>query len=371
MYTNINPIINALADAQGIVVGSKEWVSGGLHPYSGQTGSHPAYGWKHDHKLNAAWVKCVIANYAHRRCYYWSAPARMVGYENGGRPVDYKPEQPGDKPNGQADYNGVLVSGPDILHFQIMPLFAVYDHGDQYGVKQIAGALIRLLMSSLAGMLTKADGKITTSLFSDRGLSLIVGSTVEAAKRGLLDLNDLYTIGSYINAVMLPYLEKSPGLMIETKAPAPDGLPSHQIYNGMYWLLPRLYDAWILSPEGLFDDRLEAIVQRYSKYMEDLETVAPGHGCGISIVSFPQTVLIGKDNKPVDSLLPYITPANCYGIGTGTDFTLWGLRAACVAAKVLDSKILKDSTAKIIAAKKGKLNEADQAWFVGADGDYL
>lgn len=390
--TNINPIINGIAIEQGIEVGSPAWVAGGLHAISTTTGGHPAYGWRQDHKLLGEpgmvqqWIKAAFANYGDRRCYYLDAPYRSSVT---GRPTNYFPEQPGDLLNGYVEYTlsktkKVLVSGPDILHFNLQPLFAICDsqgftimaQGYETPANLIAGIFIRLLMKSLAGMVripktTKESHGVSPYLFSDRGQALLVGHTVEATRRNLIDPEDLNTLATYINYTTLPYLEKAPGWMIEIKDPAADGLPSHQTYNGLYWLLPRLYDAMILTPPGVFDDRLTAVVKRYSKWMEDLEVTVPGHGCALRLVSFPETVKVGFDGKPVDSLLPYITPANCFGIGTGTDWTWWGLRAALVAAEVLDSSILKESTAKIIEAYAPKVTKDNKAWFVGADGEYL
>lgn len=381
---NLNKLFNDVADEQGIEPGSSAWIDGGIMPYSGTTGGQPSYGWKHSHKLSANWVKAVVANYAHRRAYYADLTIipRKTGYEDGGRPCSYTPELPGDQLGGETLYitskSVVKVTGPDILHFQLSPLFALFDSGSDYEVMVqgklrpasfAASVLIRFLLKSLAGMLTQPNGKVATYVFGDRGSSTIMGATVEAAKRDLVDQQDLNRIYEYIDKTMLPFFDKAPGLTLNEKPKLIDGMQNTQAYNGLYWLLPRFYDAMVFAPEGAFKEHVKAIVTRWSQNIEDMEVLVPGQGVNAHSVTLTPAVIAGDNGKPLPTWKGYLTAENIKIEAGGSDWSLWGLRAQFVAAKVLNSEILKKSSGALAAKQKAK--GADKAWLVDAEGDYL
>lgn len=387
-YININKLFNDIADEQGIEPGTPEWEDGGLRGYSGSTGGHPAYGWKHDYKIQEkgeSWIRAVIANYAHRRCYYLNAPSRGVGYEDGGRPLDYEPELPGDQLNGNTLYltsKGIAkVTGPDTIHFHISPLFALIDNPGHYVKAQgkkmpaslVASVLVRMLMKSMAGHVTEANGKHKSYTFGDRGSSIIVGMTTEAAKRGLLDPEDQERLYNYILNTTIPHFESAPGLTLHNyKNNAKPGTDNIQIFNGLYWLLPRFYDAWmVLSEESPIEPRLSAIVKRWSQYMLDLETFHPGNGGNIYSINIPKEVTEGVDGKPVDSWQG-VVPAEYANVSTGTDWSIWSLRAVHIAAKVLDSDVMREAGKNAIAKNLSKIHQYDnKMWFYGADLEEL
>lgn len=372
---NVNSVFKSIASSQGIEPGSTLWTNGGLAAYSGQTGAHPAYGWKHDHKLSEEWVRAVIANYGHRRCYYLDAPVRQVGYNIAGRPVGWVPEQ-GDLPTGEALYltsKGIVaVSGPDILHFHIGPLISVYDSGDEYTVETgygkqyaslIAGVIIRMLMKSMAGMLQKSPGKLntTSTSWADRGFANILHCTTQAAVRNLIDAEDLKIIASYIEQVIIPFYGIAPGLALNHKPELINGLPNVQMYNGAYWGLPAMYWAWKVSPEGEFKDILYTIIKRLSGLIESMEMLVPGQGVRA------HSITLNNPDVMIDSST--ITKENIIIDPKGSNWEPWGFTAQCVAAEVLGSDTLKKSSA--LLADKYKNDYANKQWIVNENGDYL
>lgn len=373
-WTNLNPLINSIADEQGVEVGSTEWVNGGIKAYSGTTGEHPAYGWRHDHKLNEDWVRAVIANYAHRRCYYGDSPKRLSGYNDAGRPKGWTPEDISDLSNGKTAYltsTGIVqVSGPDILHFQLGPLFAVYDVPGQYTVKvkgkdydasYIAGILVSMLCSSLAGMINN----IPKYNWGERGIARIVDTAIQASSRGLLNTEDSEVIFKWINEVAFPFYETAPGVTINKNPSLINGLQNTRIYNGLYWTLPSLYDL------SKFDDSevLKNIVDRLSQWLSDLEETLPLSGANIAYLSLPLSLFDTTDNKPVPSLKEHIDKSN---IQFTYNWEIWGFRAVCVAESVVKTPALENLRKYLYDKfKNQKISEQEKCWLVNENREYI
>lgn len=411
-WVNLNPIFNGVADEQEIEPGSQIWVQGGLHAYSGTTGGHPAYGWRHHHKLEGFnikiqkpdgrfedswvtgehWVKAVTACYGHRRTYYNNAPARQGTYEKGGRPVGWLPEDDRDMPDGKTKYGTVekpvMVSGPDILHFHIGPLIAVYDtpgyfiqaQGSTVPANLVAKAMIDELFESLIGMFYLTETKFNPlPSFADRGYACLLKATAEVVSRGLGSTNDTPRLHQYLDQVVLKFYETAPGHSNLAKGSPMPGVPHFQLYNGLFWLLPSMYDVYQLvektAPTNPITARFKAIVERLSQWMLDLETVMPGKGGRIASVCIAdKEFLAGDGGKPWHSWAKFLRPEYIFGYGEKpgqTDWSPWGLRAQLVAAKVLNSSLLLDAAESTIQRLKSDQKQDHRAWLVGADGQYI
>lgn len=340
-WTNLNPVVNAVADEQGLEPGSDIWTDGGMAAYSGSTGGHPSYGWNHSAKLSPQYVRAVIANYAHRRCYYIDAPLRYSGYLNGGRPVGWLPEQSNELESGETLYltsKGLIsVSGPDVQHFQTDPLFTVYDskgykvkaQGKDWDASLIAGILIRMLMTTMAGQ-CKAFGQWS---FGDRGHSVVMMNAAKATKRNLINLEDAKVIAQWFENYCLPFYEKAPGH--DTLIHNFDGvheIEQLQIYNGLYYLVPAFRDM-IEVLNGELRDRAKAILLRLCQWVIDLDEVVPEAYLDIFDILATPEIKAGINGKPLPSLKGYVKASD---VMTGEKYpSLWAFYAAMIAEEQL------------------------------------
>lgn len=366
--SNFNKLFNAVALEQGIEIGSGAWVEGGLAAYSGQTGSHAAYGWKHDHLFNDLYVKKVIANYLARRCYYGDEPKRQLSYEAAGRPINWKPEDPQDLTDGQTAYmtpKGIVkVSGPDLLHFHLGPLFVIYDHdapvtalGQNHSGKLVAGTAIQYLMASVAGQIRGTTSKM---YMGDRGVANILKASVAAAKRNLLFNEDLLTIHEWLEKYCLPFYEKAPGHDVGVK-----GLKGFQVFNGLYWILPAFYDLMVTLPDAPLKERVYKIVHRLSNWISELQSMKSD--LNLYQVDIIDDAIFTLPEAP-ESVAKYIKLQD--DVGSGTDWSLWAYRAARVAAKVLNRPDITEAMEPVL--KKFTLDKKydNKPWLVDADGNY-
>lgn len=362
---NDNKPFNLLAKSMGIEVGTTEWTKGGLNANSGQTGNHPAYGWKHTHLLNDAWVKAVIANYGARRCYYTDAPKRFFAYENGGRPIGWVVEDIFDLSSGQVNYvtsKGIVkVSGPDILHFHMGPLVEVFDansaiifDGMNYSGRDVAGLMMHYLIASLVGQVRGAN----MGLLADRAIANVLKAAAQAFKRKLITDEDAGTLLTWLETKVFPYYEKSPGFVLDTHSKD----QTIQLYNGLYWMLPALYDAALfLPPQNPLADRAHAMLARWSMYMKDLVAQAPKGLTKLGALKVNATML-EKPTAPLSWKL-----AETDFIYLDSPWEVWSYRALRVAAKILaDEPSLLKAAQDIRSTHTG-----DQEWFVDAYGEYV
>lgn len=391
-YKNLNPIFNSISDEQLLDVGSIEWNDGGALPYGGTTGSHPCYGFSHKHKLEKLgneYARRVIANYFKRRIFYVSIDGfpvpRQISYEAGGRPLGWIPEDGCDLINGEAQYivgeKLVGVSGPDPLHFHLSPLLALADssgyeviaQGKKVDASTLARLAIRFFMKSLAGQLVDKNGKVTSYAFGNRGSSCILSATVEAAKRGLIDPEDQKVLAEYITKTTLPFFTKIPGSMDFNPKPALiNGKKNLQLYNGLYWIMPAMWDALKLAEMiGYPADAIQATINIWSQNMADLETINPTVGCQVGIITVPDNFAFEKPWKDQIAVEDFITEGS-------SDWSCWGMRAQRIAAQVTGSTDLAKTAASNLDKWKTKATspnykytDADKAWMVGADGEYL
>jgi len=395
-WKSLNAVFRKFSSEQGVDPGSKWWLEGGMNLLPSNTGGQESYGWRHTHKVDAYgkdFVLGSICNYADRPIFYLNAPVRSSGYEYGGRPIGYFPETEWDLDSGGALYptskGNIEVRGEDAQHCELSPLFAVADsegytakaHGEDVDASYLAKIILRFHMKAIRGFIMKTESTITSYIFGDRGTSVIMNNLNQAVKAGCIDSDDLAWLSKYVLEVILPAYQKpsfsAPGSKGSEgfNPPMPTDAYFTQLYNGLYWTLPPFYDAWVLCPESKAKDDLWEIVKRFSTYMEDLEKANPGKGFP-SALTVPIEVVQGIDGKAVPSWSPYITAANMFY--SNIDWSLWGMRAQAISAKVLGSKIMEDASIANVAKWKAKAASPgykyaidDKSWMVGADGEYL
>lgn len=386
--TSHNNTFQAIAEQQDIPAGSNQWRRGGNHPFSGQTGAHSSYGWRHDHKLEGGpakrdlYVRSVIANYGMRPCYYTGAPKRHSGYRIGGRPEGYqapigepKPDfwDNNDRPNGERIVDGVLVSGPDLQHFWLDPLLAIIDHttdddrvqihtGAFVPARDVARLMVAYLVDSMSGMLRK-DGQW---LGGGRAAARVIDTYVEVAltRPGLIHEDDAIAMGTWLETYGLPALENAPGVQ-EAKS----GSGGCNWYQCCGWLLPPLWNLAKVT-QGELQQRVEAVIRRTAQWMLDIDQIAGGAGKWERLDITPQ-MRAGVDGKALPTLLGTdVTAAHIYG---QWNFSLWSVRAADVVQRIHDSA---EADAFFERVKKAAFAEAgssvdNKAWLVDAENGWL
>lgn len=378
---NLNPLANAMADAQGVPVGSWDWMLGGVAPFSGSSGSHSSYGWSHTHKLTPGYIRAVLANYGHRRTYYANAPYRQFGYRAGGRPHGWEPESPGDQPGGGVTYltagGDIQLTGPEPEHLWLTPLFALIDDpnpilvetglGNKLPSNMVAKWLATLLVSSAVGMVrdhrTK-DGNPYPWTYGDRATGRLLHTIVEGFKRGCLRNHELPTAARYLADIVLPFYEKAPG--IHSFGAWRDGRFPLGLFNGLGWIIPACYDAAQLlrkSKATGWADRFDALVGRWSRWMVDLNEALPNECFGADIVYLDPA--FAQQESPPDSITPYVRAEDFH---FSWDYKPWTFRAIDIAATVTGH-------APLAAARDAIAREysspGNRSWMVKADGSYV
>ena len=380
---NWNPLANAMADAQGIEVGSWDWMLGGNAAWSGSSGAQACYGWRHTHKLTPHYIRTVLANYGHRRSYYTNAPFRQFGYAAAGRPHGWAPESAGDMPDGTTVYmpsNGpVVVSGPDAEHLWLTPLFALIDDpspilvdtgmGNKLPSNLVAKWLATMLVSSAVGMVRDQNGDGTQPYpwaYGDRATGRLLHTIIEGQKRGCLMAVDTSTAAFFLRDIVLAFYEKTPG--IHAFGAPRDGRFPMGLFNGLDWIIPACYDTakQLGTIPGLqsWSDRYMALVSRWSQWMIDMNDTLPLE-CFRADRLFIDPAFT-QDAGPVASIKDLIRPEDFL---LSFDFMPWAFRAVDIAATVTNNAGLIASRDAIIAqygSDPGKSN-----WMVGADGEYV
>jgi hypothetical protein len=346
-YKTRNAKFRQIAELQGPCDFSK-WV---LNTFSGQTGGNIAYVWRIDHMLTQEWVRHVIQCYALRPAHYEGAPYRQAGYNKGSRPIDWQPDLDGnlegDLETGEYLTNGVKISGPDFEHFPLAPLVAIAkSHG--YKIKTQSGEieaqviamhLLKSLGNAHAGMIRTKYG-ITDYVDSDRSIHYILRTATDGIKLGFLDEEDLNALSAYIATKVIPHYKKLPYGS------------GKRVYNGLFWALPALYDAWALSPKAA--EFLLPVLKLKAKCCLQLAQLLPGEACTVTEVTQwgPNIAVAGKES--------YYGP--------------WGIRAMLCAAKLLGSigaELCEKEAMTELAKWKDKPGEEWKAWAVDANGNYL
>lgn len=370
-----NSLFNEIANMQRIPPGSWSWWQAGVAAFSGQSGPHGSYGWKHDHRMGPEFARAVIANYGHRRNYYTGAKFRQWGYEAGGRPHGWRPEIPGDNPNGTADYftaaGIVTVSGPDAEHLWLEPLWAVLDSpavqikipGDEMSSRALAGVMVTMQLRSAMGMIRNQEtGMAYPWSWGDRANSRILGTFIEAMARGAIEPDDVATGLQWIATGFLPFYEQVPGISKFGSSPDERLFPV-SCYNGIYWLLPVCYRATqVLANVGLVE-RFKKIVQRLSQWALDIEEAIPGRGFDAATFLI-DAAWLHTGPTPRATLKPMLFSSNISFPGN----EVWSYRACDVAAETLGSPFLRAARQELLARHANDFSK--KQWIVTKDGDY-
>lgn len=383
---NWNPVVNAMADAQNVEVGSWDWMLGGPAPWSGSAGEQSSYGWRHTHKLTPKYIRSVLANYGHRRSYYTHEPFRQFHYSNAGRPHGWEPESPGDMANGTTTYmtsrGPIVVSGPDAEHLWLTPLFALIDDpnpilvdtgmGNKLPSNIVAKFIATLLVSSAIGMVRDKNGDGTQPYpwtYGDRATGRLLHTIVEGMKRGCVLPNDIPTAAFFLKDIVLPFYESPPG--IHSFGDPREGKFPMGLFNGLGWIIPACYDAATLLRDIPYTeswaDRFMSLVSRWSQWMIDMNEVLPSECFRADRVFLdPAFTQGGPGGMPFNSIIDLITPDDFL---FSFDFKPWTFRAVDIAAKVSGNSSLDQERDRIIDEYGSDYSK--KQWIVGADGEYL
>jgi hypothetical protein len=367
-----NPIATQIALAQEVEIGSQEWINGGLHPFSGQTGDHPAYGWKRPEEMTSARVRAVISNYAARGCWYAEEPYRESGYNIGGRPVGWKPEDGFDLPGGERGYltesGFVAVSGPDVQHFWADPLFDIIDRAPdslmvpaQSGMMQaskLARIMSMLLIDTMAGMV-RHHGKFWGG---GRTFARIVDTFVQGSKRNVVSQESADALLHWVDAYGLPALEKAPGVSYAK------GMQQFNIYQGLSWVLPAVYDAAnAIEDQHPIKSRLLSVQNRLAQWVLDIDSIKGGRGawehCKIT-----KAMEEGQDGAPLPTLIGAVDASD---IGGPEWYGDWAVRAADITAHLIPGEHSKDYRQRVINSVKNPELHQNKKWMVDKDRNFI
>lgn len=365
--TTFNSLATKIALAQGIEIGSSEWTEGGLAAFSGQTGGHPAYGWKRPENMTESRCRAVFANYAARGCWYDAAqhPKRHSGYNLGSRPYDWKPEDDYDLPGGERGYltsSGVVaVSGPDVQHFWIDPLLDIIDRGD--GIKvpalgvmmdapKLAHIMSSFLVDTMAGMI-RFHGPYWGG---GRTFARVVDTYVQAAKRNTVSKESAEALLDWLAKYGLPALEKAPGV-VNAK-----GVGSFNIYQDLSWVLPALYDlANILKPDQPLLPRVVAVRNRLAQWVLDIDAIKGGRGAW-SHCTITEAMKEGVNGAPLPTLIGAVSASDVFGPEW---YGSWAVRAADITAHLLPGEQSADYLKRVIAGG------GEKKWLVDRNREFL
>lgn len=376
---NLNPIFNRLASIQGVVIGSKEWADAGLHVKSHQTGGHGAYGWQHKHRVDQAFCSAALSNYLSRPVFYLDEPLREVGYLNGGRPKGWVwgTEDVNDLPDGELRYQTQLgyvdVTGIDLQHFAIDPLWAVIDHGGPYTAEtafgpipanEAAHAVVRQLISSLLG----EARNVSPDYAGGRTLFRVLDNFVQAYKRQAFESprRDIQDFLGWIDSVGLPHLEQAPGV----HEVIGKGGGYCNIYQSISWMLTPVHEiAEGFASIGLDSPakRFAAIRERLSQYLLDIETIKGGDAKWGEL-KITDSMRAGDGGKPLSTLVGAVSADD---VGGQPYFRLWAVMAADICAHTLNTPEAEAFRDRVQGKAMAQAKPADKVWLVDRNREYL
>ena len=375
--TSLVPMASAVAQMQGVTIGSKAYRAAGLHPYASQTGGHAAYGWNHGYKVDDAFAKAAIVNALSRPLYYDDENYRESGYNIACRPDGWEPEDANDVATGwhrgrrrfQTPSGAVTVSAFDPQHLWGNPLFEIVALRNDAAIQVMGGTVpawrvakwcLRHYVRAVAGMVRKdgpwlAGGRATALILNFTNQAMALNLFAQQPKEG-------EAIIDWIENYALPQLETAPGVR-EVKN---EGVCRWVQECG--WMLLPVYEAESgLASYKDFGSRFKAIRKRISQWMLDIDEIAGGRAKWYNL-RITDAMRAGANGAPLPSLKGAITADDVAG---PDDYTLWSCAAADVARISIGSQQAEDFYARVLAKAGGNASEGDQVWLVGHDRMYL
>ena len=370
---SLNRLFGAIATSQGVQIGSKEWLAAGPPAFSGQTGGHNSYGWRHDFKVTDGYCRAAISNYASRPSFYEDAPERHLGYYKGGRPIGWVPEEYDDTPRGDRAYlvppgKAVLVSGPDMQHFWLDPLWAVMDAADEtllvkhpdgssWPAAWMASVVARLLVKSLAGMVRAYMPYIA----GGRATARVIDTFVQAGKRNLVDEEDAQLFLDWLDRYGLPQMERAPGVQ-EVK-----GSGRCNWYQQCGWMLLPLWELEAgLDAIGNANlgDRVVEIRHRIGQWALDIDALVPGSASKWEQLTITADMRKGLDGKPLPSLAGVIAQSD---LRAPYSYSLWSVAAMDVVRADHPGEAAEKLYGDTVDATKG----GDKVWRVDRNREWI
>lgn len=374
---NLNPIYTPLASIQGVVIGSDEWAKAGLHASSHQTGGHGAYGWQHRHRVDQRFASAALSNYLARPDKYAGEPLRHLAYKIAGRPVGWSPEHPDDLASGERAYKTqlgrVLVTGIDLQHFALEPLWAIIDDGDGLEVQASFGPVpaqeaARVVAGHLMASLLGQANAMSPDYIGGRALFRVMDNFVQAFKRDAFQRprQDAQAFLAWIDSKGLPALEKAPGVHpILGK-----GGGYCNIYQSISWMLTPVHElAEGFKALGLDAPaaRLGKIRRRLSQYLLDIETIKGGDAKWGELI-ITDAMRTGEGGKPLETLIGAVQPSD---IGGDPFYRLWAVMAADICADTLKTQEAEEFRDRVRSKAQAQAKPADKVWLVDRNREYL
>ena len=372
-WTDYNGLFGALAERQGVAVGSPAWVQGGNATYAGQTGGQDGcYGFNHAHKLRTdPERRATIANALARAMYVWSDKPIVFrsDYEGAGRPKLWKPVFPFDLPDGRrswivpASQLGVLaplyptapadatarlvaVTGKEGMHWwpkRIAQLIQLGDAagwtvpygGAQFGLPETVRAsdLARLALSLEAQSVIGAlrDPYAAVHAGNERWVARLIDGALDCHIAGALLDRDATTLISWIYAGVLPEYNKAPGVTLFYGL-RPSAVPPITVTDRPFtltwqaaWAGAALHRIVMYAPQHA--PAIAPVARRFLQWHVD--TVS-ADGVAPTLISFDPAE-VASWTAPPASLTPILASGHAM-LHIEYDFTAWTYNAMRHAA---------------------------------------
>lgn len=398
MYTNLNGITQEIAKRIDIPMNDPLLAAYGYPLLASGVGGNADYGIRTDFLLyrDEAYaptaIKYILKNELIRPKFYENAPYRLAGYySNAMRPVDYKPELPGDQPDGTIIIDGYPVCANDLDH---LPIHVLRDVADYKNVpitlkSQLSGVDMTLNSKDLAKLILAFNAKGTAGMLrqyyigpgkkvdSMRSAAKIAKVFMNAADHNVLDPEDLHTFITYLTQTAIPFFENN-GLVIGSFPYPNDGL-SPIIAKDEKWFqfneLVLLVSYWYELKNKLqsigqigIAFKIETLIESWCEWVCDC-TGADG--------SVPSFVTLSNSPKIHETLSnPINAHYTIYGTAPlKTEYSRWAYHALRIA-ELYGINDAKEKADKILAIWKVEppqyslLKTNDQEWMVDINGEY-
>lgn len=399
-YQGWNQFWDLVAIAQGpdVAPGSPLALQWDTPPYSGTTGGHPPYGYRHKHKLQPLSpdarqqaIRAILAGSCARHCAY-TGPAALVrsgGYDRAMRPLSWAgPELANDTPGGGAlwmfDGKPVVYTGKDeqhdwsmlddvALHYAgtVVPFLPGIPGEDTRDAAVVAHTRIIVEAAGLAGIARQPyylEFHPEVGGSSDRGFAIMVGELVRAYSLAALPDGEDQAAALAIIKATSNFYNRAPGVGLNDKTvtaqpPIPQGAvyfcPTHAAMSAA-----ARYDAAVAI--GLGDPPLAAKLREECKRLGRwaADSLFPD-GRMPWVVTLSPEALAGNGGAPWPTLAPLLRPGDRRD--AGFDAAAWAYRGI-QAAGALGDPVCASAAARILQAWAG--DQASWSWLVTADWKY-